>query len=202
VWCTGSELLLRNQVDRVPYRAQRNLLRRVARSERQHRAPVPVCVWTPRILLASVARGAGLSRGGAEVAMSAPDNRAGARQQDASSWGWRDRRMPTPPEGGTRTHSGAVMARPARAATSGLSRSFALGGRAGVMSRPGQLWGVCDHAVISEPGGVQTSGRSSSPHQAACLVVHSRIQVVVVDRLHEACCVTGNAPAAPGLTIN
>jgi hypothetical protein len=55
-----------------------------------------------------------------------------------------------------------MSAGPVSTATCALSRPLVLDGRAGVMSRPGQLRSVCDHAVISELG-VQTSGCALQP---------------------------------------
>jgi hypothetical protein len=72
-----------------------------------------------------------------------------------------------------------MMVGPVGTATCAPSRLFAFGGEAGVMSRPGQLWGVCDHAVISEPGGAQTSGCGLQLPPTKLLVVHSDIHVVV-----------------------
>ena len=72
----------------------------------------------------------------------------------------------------------AMMARAVSVAASGLSRAFDVGGGAGAMSRPGQLWGVCDHAVITELGGVHTSD-PASPYQPAGCDPHPESHLVV-----------------------
>src|ERR1017187_2005495 len=86
----------------------------------------------------------------------------------------------------TRTHSGAMMAGPLRAAAYGLSRLFALGGKAGVMSRPGQLWGVCDHAGINGPKGSTLPPAESTVATYAASQV-CRDQMVRSRPPHEGC---------------
>jgi hypothetical protein len=77
--------------------------------------------------------------------------KAGAPERDpvVAQLAWSEGADAAPLERGTRTHSVALMAGPLRAAKSGLSWAFVFGDEVGVISRPGRLWSVCDHAVIS-----------------------------------------------------
>ena len=103
---------------------------------------------------------------------------------------WARAAQPTA-EARTRTHSVAVMAGPVRVIRSGLSRAFDSVEGAGVTFRPGQLWSVCDHAVISEPWrgpdfrmrppvptrqvvGIHPDSRSSRPLHKGCWVTGER----------------------------
>lgn len=78
------------------------------------------------------------------------------------------------------------------------------------MSRPGQLWGVCDHAVISKPGGVQMARCSLQPPRDRLFVLHSGIHAVV-DRYikgavsqepHPAPSGGGNTRGVPRVTVD